>query len=442
MRRLPNGSEENKTKSRSARTIIHVTPISEIDSKWSAPRVVREIDAMLENGKYVPVIISTERVLVHDIRSIFKTKDLEDARVKIYRVPNLVEKPIYSISHTSLLSKIGYLVFNGFSQLLYLFLMMFKLLFVAIKENALVIHVHNPPDIAGVAAFVVSKIRRVPYVFEIHDSTPEVFSEEMGLSVNSFTYKILKFQERLVVKNSAALITVSDSMSTHYEDFSGPKIVIYSGWKAQAENLPMSPHCNLRSENELEGKHIILFVGKLLSSVYDLDLILHALSRIISRDSDSIFVCVGDGADRQRLQRLAEDIGVEANVLFTGFLPRSEVFEWIKACDVALLTLVDSFSNNRHAVPNKLLEYMTFGRPIVAARLPGVSEVIADRENGLLYKPGSAEDLAKCIMSAIEDSRLRASIGKNAKQDFESYYCSEKNMPKLISLYDFLSSHS
>jgi len=437
---LSNYSKEDGTKSIKARTVIQVTPVSEIDNKWSAPRVVREIDAMLENGKYVPVIISTERVFVHDIRSIFRTRDLEDSRVKIYRVPNLVEKPIHSISKTNFLSRIGFLLFNGFSQLLYLLSLVLKLLLVSIKENAFIIHVHNPPDLAGVAAIVVSKVKGIPYIFEIHDSTPEVFSEVMGLSANSLMFKMLKFQEHLVVNNSAALITVSKSMSTHYEDFIGPNIIIYSGWKAQVENLPKLNQCNLRSTNGLEDKHIILFVGKILSSVYDLDLSLQALSQIICRHSDSVFVYVGDGADRQRLQLLAKEMGVEENVLFTGFLPRNEVFEWIKVSDVAVLTLVGSFSNNRHTVPNKLLEYMAFGKPIVAVNLPGVREVITNRENGLLYKPGSAEDLTKCIITVIENPELMTSLGYNAKQAFESNYSSEKNMPKLISLYDSLTS--
>lgn len=430
-----NVSKNNKNKSPIARTVIHVTPVSEIDYKYSAPRVTREIDAMIETEKYVPVIVSTERVLVHEIRNIFRSKVFDDSRVKIYRVPNLVEKPIYSISRTSFLSRIGYLAFNIFSQILYFFLMVLTLMRVTIKENALVIHVHNPPDIAGVAAFVVSKLRRIPYVFEIHDSTPELFSEEMGLSPDSFIYKILRLQERLVAKNAFALITVSNSMSNHYTDINVPKVVIYSGWKAQVWNPAMSSTDDLRSKYKLKDKIIILYSGKLYSGIYDVNLPIHALTYILSKHSDSILVYVGDGSDKSKLQNLAKELNVEANVLFTGFVPRSEAFEWIKTSDITVLTFVDSLST-RDAVPNKLLEYMQFGKPIVAAKLPGVREVIINGKDGMLYKPGSTEDFANCVIALIQDPKLKSNIGNNAKKSFESNYSSEKNMPKLLSLYD------
>jgi glycosyltransferase involved in cell wall biosynthesis len=432
------GSKKKPTSVHPAKTVLQVIPVPEIGFNFKQPRVAREIDAMLETGRYIPVIVSTENVPVHDVKQFFKIKSFDDPRVKMYRVPNLVGKSLQEYSQSNLVNRVSYVILNGLSQLLYLLSMMFTLFIATIKENAVIIHVHNPPDLAGIAAIVVSKFTRIPYVFEIHDSTPELFCSNMGLSVDSFAYKILKFQEQLVVKNSSALITVSKSMSAHYEDFAGPKIVIYGGWKAQAENLSVPAERNLRSEYGLIDKQIILYEGKIFSGLYDVDLPLKALSTIFKTHSDATIVYVGDGADKSRLQRLAKGSGLEASVRFTGFVPRSEVFDWIKTSDVAILTFVSSPAT-KDAVPNKLLEYMAFGKPIVAPKLPGVSEVIKNTENGLLYVPRSAEDLTRCLLSIIEDSALKARIGDHAKQDFVSKYCYEENMPKLISLYDFLS---
>jgi len=224
-------------------------------------------------------------------------------------------------------------------------------------------------------------------------------------------------------------------VSFFYDDVNVPKIVIYSGWSTQMAKLSAAHGSNLRSKYGLENKNILLYVGKLFSQIYDLQLSLQALACIVRKHTDTIMVYVGEGEDRTLLENLAREMHLEANVLFVGQIPRNEAYEWIRASDVTFLTLGNSLQT-KVAVPNKLLEYMAFGKPIVAPNLPGVSEVIKNEENGLLYLPGSAEDFAKCVLSLIEDSVLKNALGNAAKRDFESSYCSEKNMPKLISLYD------
>jgi glycosyltransferase involved in cell wall biosynthesis len=429
-------SKKMPTSVRAARTILHVISVPEISYKFSQPRVTREIDAMLETDRYVPVVVSTEKVLIHEIMRPHRDKSFEDSRVKIYRVPNLIEKPLQFYCQNNLVNKIFYLIFNGLSQLLYFFLMVPTLLVATIKEKALLIHVHNPPDLAGMAALAVSKLTGIPYVFEIHDSTPVLYRENMGLSTDSLVYSILRLMERIVVTKSAALVTVSNSMlSSFYDDVDVPKIVIYSGWSSQMTKLSAARESNLRSKYGLENKSILLYVGKLFSQIYDLQLSLQALFCIVRKHTDTIMVYVGEGEDRTILESLAREMHLEANVLFVGQIPRSEAYDWIRASDVTFLTLRASLQT-KVAVPNKLLEYMAFGKPIVTANLPGVSEVIRNGENGLLYLPGSVEDFAKCVISLIEDSVLKNTLGNNAKRDFESSYCSEKNMPKLISLYD------
>jgi teichuronic acid biosynthesis glycosyltransferase TuaC len=437
---LSGSKKENAAPVKDARTVLQVISVPEIAFKFSQPRVTREIDAMLETGRYSPVVVSTEKVLVHEIKQIFKTKSFEDPRVKIYMVPNLVEKPLQEYGQSNLLNRLSYVIFNALSQFLYLLFMMFTLLIATIKENAVIIHVHNPPDLAGVAALVVSKFTGIPYVFEIHDSTPVLYTENMGLSQNSLMYKFLRLQENVVIKNSSAIIVTSNFMLTHYPEVNVPKIVIYSGWKAQADNLSETSKHNLRSEYGLVDKHIILYEGKMFCRIYDLDLSLRGLAYVIKQHPDSILVFVGDGEDKPHLEHLAREMELEANVRFIGVVPRSKLFEWINTSDIAILTLGDSSLQAKQGnVPNKLLEYMAFGKPIVAPRLNGISEVIENGENGLLYIPGSSEDFARCVLSLIDDSELRSKFQHNAKQDFVSKYSYEKNMPKLISLYDVIN---
>jgi glycosyltransferase involved in cell wall biosynthesis len=235
-------------------------------------------------------------------------------------------------------------------------------------------------------------------------------------------------------------MVTSNFMLTHYPEVNVPKIVMYGGWKAQVANLSETSKRNLRLEYGLLNKHIILYEGKMFCRNYDIDLSLQGLEYIIKQHPDSILVFVGDGEDKPHLERLARTMELEANVRFIGAVPRSELFEWINTSDIDILTLEESsFQAKQGNINLKLLEYMAFGKPIVAAKVNGISEVIESGENGLLYIPGSSEDFARCVLSLIDDSALRSKFQHNAKQDFISKYSYEKNMPKLISLYDEIS---
>jgi hypothetical protein len=148
------GSKKMATSVLPAKTVLQLIPVPEIGFNFKQPRVAREIDAMLETGRYVPVIIATENVPIHDVKQFFKNKSFDDPRVKMYRVPNLVGKSLQEFSRSNLLNRVSYVIFNGLSQLLYLLFMIFTLFIATIKEHAVIIHVHNPPDLTGIAAIV------------------------------------------------------------------------------------------------------------------------------------------------------------------------------------------------------------------------------------------------------------------------------------------------
>ena len=398
----------------------------------------REINTLLKNGQYQPFIVITYPVLVNKPKQFFNKKSFLDSRLETYYVPNLA---IGTLSSRRLRGKFGKLLFglcNILFQLIYItHLTMLVLCLVSVKKIK-IMHAHNPPDLTGIAALIVSKITQVPYIFEIHDRAPELYCGEMGLSQSSFIFSLMKSIEHLVITNSKGIITVNAITATYFKQYGGPTpIAIYTGTKIKSNKLQMSSF----EIGKLQNKRIILYQGSLNMgtigepAAYDLELPLESMPYILKNFPDVVLVYVGEGSGRLKLEKRAKSMGLDDKVIFTGFVSQEQVFAWIKKAEIVLIPYADN-PNCHTTVPSKLYEYMAVGKPIVATRFPGISEILNHKSNGLLYKANSLNDFTDCILQLLNDSDLAESLSLKAQKDFVSIYSPEKNWSRLISLYD------
>jgi glycosyltransferase involved in cell wall biosynthesis len=124
----------------------------------------------------------------------------------------------------------------------------------------------------------------------------------------------------------------------------------------------------------------------------------------------------------------------EAKIL--GFLEHSRVMALIRKADVCVLPWHKVVDLDQ-TYPTKVMEYMTEGKVVVAARLSGIAEMIKDGYNGVLFPPGDAKALAERVISLYRDSQVRKTITQNAKQYNEKFDTRAKHrkiMESLIAL--------
>ena len=150
------------------------------------------------------------------------------------------------------------------------------------------------------------------------------------------------------------------------------------------------------------GAAVIVQVGN-LRSVKDHPTALHAFARVAAAAPDAVLALAGDGADRPKLERQAEELDIARRVRFLGVV--REIPSLLAASDVMLMTSV----SEAHSV--SLLEAMASSLPIVATGVGGIPETVEDGTTGLLAPRGDDARLAQHLLTLLGDVDLRRAMG-------------------------------
>jgi len=145
----------------------------------------------------------------------------------------------------------------------------------------------------------------------------------------------------------------------------------------------------------------ILFVGR-LAKQKDLATLIRAARRVVKEYPDAEFMLVGDGPERDNLQRLVDEYGLSQNVTFTGAVAYSEVVSYFKNSDIFCLT---SLYEGTCMV---LHEAAVAGLAIVSTDVAGASDLIEDGESGSLALVGDERAVAEKLMRLLADANTRA----------------------------------
>jgi glycosyltransferase involved in cell wall biosynthesis len=142
---------------------------------------------------------------------------------------------------------------------------------------------------------------------------------------------------------------------------------------------------------------VVGFVGRIEPGKGVLDLV-RAM-----RGVDARLVIVGDGPERPSLEAELQLLGIDDRVQLAG--ERDDVRDLLADADIFVLSSVSE------GLPVSVLEAMAAELPVVASRVGGVPELVADGENGFLVPPGNPDELAAAVGRLVEDRDLRRRLG-------------------------------
>ena len=159
--------------------------------------------------------------------------------------------------------------------------------------------------------------------------------------------------------------------------------------------------------------------------------LLEAIARL--REVEWSLDVVGDGPEHGPLEARARELGVADRVRFLGL--RDDVPELLREADVAVHP-----ARWQEALGNTVLEAMATGTPLVASRVGGIPELLADGSEGLLVPPGEPEPLAAALRRLAGDPPLRARLGASARARVLREFTLERSVQCHLDLCERLAA--
>ena len=179
----------------------------------------------------------------------------------------------------------------------------------------------------------------------------------------------------------------------------------------------MLGYSDAKKKLNINAKNVLLVISRLVS-IKRVDRSIQALPEVLKEFPDVLLLIVGDGNERERLEKLAEELGVSDNVRFEGAVPHKDVPLYLAAADV-FLSFYD-WSN----VGNPLLEAMMAGKSIITLNNGDTGQFITNGVNGILLEYEDIPNLPTIIKNLLSDGGLRERLGGNARKFAEEHFWS------------------
>lgn len=285
-----------------------------------------------------------------------------------------------------------------------------SLLWKSIREKVDVVHAHSYGYFHVNAAFLMRRLRGVPFVFTPH------FHPEWSMWGGSKRKMLRRTYDRwlgsCIFDSADRIIGVSKaemSLMNGGRFAEGRTTIIPNGISPGDFDPP--PDGRLFREHYGLGGKVVLFVGRLASNK-GLDTLVDSIPGVIAEHDDVKFVLVGqDEGMRESLLKKANSLGVSDALVFTGHITDDRLFRSAFASsDVFVLP------SEYEAFGIVLLEAMMCEKPCIASAVGGTSEAVVQDETGLLVEYGNAGKLAEMITGILSDPQKAKEMGKKGRE--------------------------
>lgn len=270
----------------------------------------------------------------------------------------------------------------------------------------------TPPIFQAVSAWIVSLIRRKPFLLEVRDLWPE-FGVSMGVLRNPIVIMLARWLEHFLYARATHLLVNSPAYKTYMIGKGVPeKKVTFIPYGTDVDMFnPSVDGSSIRQKLGVEDKFVVLYAGA-MGQANDIYTVLRAADRL-RNESKICFVLFGDGKERPHIEAEAHRRGLE-NVIFAGVYPKKQMPVVVASSDLCLAILQD-VPMFRTTYPNKVFDYMSTARPTVLVIDGVIREVIEASNGGVFVPPGDDELLAKTILDLSNDPQRVKQIGENAR---------------------------
>lgn len=290
----------------------------------------------------------------------------------------------------------------------------YKQLYTTLKNgNYDIINPHGLDSPLAITSLMIAHKLKVPAVITNH-----------SLAGKDLAHMPLYIAGNLFLRYTDAIIAVSSAVEKESRIMSRrPVYRIHNGVDIIT---PKREHSTVMFKKN--GRTIVTIVSR-MTKKKRVDSIVDIAPDIIDKYPNTLFLMIGGGPLKSKLERRVEREHIENNFLFTDEVSRETVFSLLNETDIFLM------ASKREAFGIAVLEAFSKKLPVIALKNSGISDIITHEKTGFLVDDYS--EMAKYIEKLIENPSLRLEIGNNAYQELNKYEWPDITK-KVVNLYSLM----
>ncbi len=295
----------------------------------------------------------------------------------------------------------------------------------------------SPPIFQGITAWLLARIKRAPFLFEVRDLWP-AFAIAVGVLRNPWLTRASLWLERFLYRHADRVMVNSPGFIEHVSQRGARRVDLVPNGAAPEMFQADQNGSEFRARHHLEDKFLLVYAGAHGIS-NDLNTVLQAASLLRERE-DIRFLLVGDGKEKQNLQVQATALGLE-NVVFLPPVPKDQMSEVFAAADggIAILKPLELYKTT---YPNKVFDYMAAGRPVILAIDGVIREVVERAGAGIAVSPGDPQALAQAACRLAADPQKAREMGLSGREYLGRHFNRQDLAEKLYLLMDEMRGES
>lgn len=288
-----------------------------------------------------------------------------------------------------------------------------------IKEERIdIVHSNAVCSRESFSSAIAAKMRKTPFIYHVR-----ILDSIIWL-------------ERILVHLSDRIVVISEVVRKNLCWFKDQKkiVKIYNGIDLDEFNPRISQE-TMRKEFGLGPEAIVVGTTGMLVPHKGIQYFLQAAAGIVKKCPNARFLVVGGPIKkfknyREKLEKLTGLLGLNEKVIFTGF--RADLPRILAGIDIFVL------ASTREAFGRTLVEAMAVGKPVVATRVGGITEVVEDGVSGLLVSPRNPQAIADAVINLIRDKDKANGMGLAGRRRAMEFFDINANVQGTTELYEAL----
>jgi len=298
------------------------------------------------------------------------------------------------------------------------------------RERPDIIHAHSS-YLNGIAAGYASRMTGIPFIYEVRTLWGESAVANTELKQNSWKHKAIWKLELRVMRKAQRVVAISSGIMEELvvKGVPAEKIDIIPNGVDTDLFTPRRPDLELLKKYGLEGNFVIGYIGS-IRKIEGLSLLIDAYAKGSFSKKGCHLIIVGDGFEREILERKCMEEGLQQGVIFTGNVPHNEVLKYYSLINLFVFPRIDALVNQR-VTPLKPLEVMSIARVCLGSDVGGLKELIVEGKNGFLFQRGKVNSLINKINDSLELKQDLDQLGRMARE----WVINNRDWKKLIIGY-------